>query len=456
MPSAPSPRTVFAPPPFVRLMIGLCALFMGCFNVLALVALVMEGPKPGVLVALGTLAVFNLLTLVVAVQTFRRAVLTADHIEYGLPLISRRVGLHEIQRVEHASAVLLHTASGVHRVKLGTRDPQAELFQALQRVLPEHAGLTVASLPFTWRPRQEVILTNLAMTLVFGPGFLVMGLGAGAVGVRSALHGEWVDAAGAGLALLVMGALGVLMTGMFLWSFRWKVEFSADSIIEVCPVRRRHFDTDDMLDIVVDGEIRKHKGRSREAWWLAVRFAGDRDIRIEPTENGVATAQNAKADRLELEGLCQDLRRLYGLVKAPKNSPLMDILDELRAMAPREQAHAFETVRDRINRLKAPDAVLQAARSADNADVLELLATCLADVNHAAAMPDMVRWLDHDEEQIRFVAAMALDSFSGKRFGVDGCIDGGWVQHDQIRAKAPALRQWWTAEGQALAARRAR
>lgn len=452
---------VFAPPLWIRLLVVGCAAFMGLFDLALVAAALLGGWEPGMEVAAAVLGVMSLLSVVVVVQNLRRAVLHEDHLELGLPLISRRVGLHEIRRVEHAGAVLLHTPRGVFRCKLAMRGPQARLVAALREALPEGRTRIVPGLPWTWRPRRGVVLTNLAMVLIFGPGAVAMGLGMGVVAVRVALAGQWLELVVAVAVVLLMFALAGLLTGLVLWNFRWRVDFGEDDLLEVFPVRRRRHRIVDLEDIAVGGELRTFKGHPRQVWWLALRFAGEtEELRIALTENGLATVHNAEADKLELDQLCEELRALYGL-DAPGGGALVALLDRARALEPGDLAAEFETLRDELVALRQPGAVLGAvlaleAESPVPADLRELLVTVLADFGHGPAMVHMVRWLDVPEDQLRFVAAMALDGLAGGRFGVENCIEGGWVQHDRVEALVPALKAWWEDEGVSAAADRAR
>jgi hypothetical protein len=59
----------------------------------------------------------------------------------------------------------------------------------------------------------------------------------------------------------------------------------------------------------------------------------------------------------------------------------------------------------------------------------------------------MVEWLDHPNEEVRFIAAFTLDNLADGRFNIEGMIVGGWVQHDQVQAVAPQIREWYHDEG---------
>lgn len=109
----------------------------------------------------------------------------------------------------------------------------------------------------------------------------------------------------------------------------------------------------------------------------------------------------------------------------------------------------FETLRDELNRLDptAQATVLTAAREHGDHDIIDLLVTVLADNAYPPAMPMFVQWLDHPNDEVRFAAAIALDMVANGRFGIESMIEGGWVQHDQIRAVVPAMRAWWQEEG---------
>jgi len=70
----------------------------------------------------------------------------------------------------------------------------------------------------------------------------------------------------------------------------------------------------------------------------------------------------------------------------------------------------------------------------------------LSDTLYPPAGPDFVHWLRHDNDEIRFASAMALDKLAGGRFEIDKMIDGGWVQHDKIRVITPKIEAWWREE----------
>lgn len=445
---------VFAAPLWLRLLMLGCALFIGLLMLALLVGLALEGPSRGLALAGAVLAGMGLLSLVVVARSFRRAVLAADHVSLGLPLIARRIPLHAVRRVVHGNGIELHTAQGTVRCRLALRDVEARFVQALEARLPEGAAAVARALPWTWRPRREVVATNIGMALGFGLGAPLLALGIATVVVERLRAGALLEAAAAGGFVLLLLALGALMGGLFLWSFRWAVVFGPDHILEVFPARRRRHPVAALRDITVAGEQRRHKGHTRQAWWLALHLEGvDEALRIEPTENGVAMAHSPEADHRELCRMRDELRGLYGLDRPP---PLAGLLAGARARDPDTLAEDFEGLRDELAALRDPDGVLPAALDPENAPLRELLITVLADFGHGPAMVHMVDWLDDADEQIRFVAAMALDGLAGGRFGVEACIVGGWVQHDQIRAKVPALRDWWAEEGPAAAAARTR
>lgn len=126
------------------------------------------------------------------------------------------------------------------------------------------------------------------------------------------------------------------------------------------------------------------------------------------------------------------------------------IVNRAKALPTDKYMHAFETLRDELNGLDpaALAVVLNAALNHSEHAIIDLLVTVLADNAYPPAMPHFVRWLDHANDEVRFAAALALDGAVNGRFQIDQMIDGGWVQHDQIRAAVPAIREWWQTEGE--------
>lgn len=105
----------------------------------------------------------------------------------------------------------------------------------------------------------------------------------------------------------------------------------------------------------------------------------------------------------------------------------------------------FETARDEIQALDpaAMQEVLSAALSEEWSDALDLLVTCLADVQYPPALEHLRRWMHHTNiEGIALPAADALDRLSGDRFNVLRFFSGGW---DELPATLQALGAWWDA-----------
>jgi hypothetical protein len=109
----------------------------------------------------------------------------------------------------------------------------------------------------------------------------------------------------------------------------------------------------------------------------------------------------------------------------------------------------FETLRDKLLALgpEAMPAILNVASHHNSHHMIDLLVTVLADVAYPPAMPMMIEWLNHPTEEVRFVAAFALDNLANGRFNIESLIVGGWVQHDQIQAAAPQIQRWYHNEG---------
>jgi hypothetical protein len=110
----------------------------------------------------------------------------------------------------------------------------------------------------------------------------------------------------------------------------------------------------------------------------------------------------------------------------------------------------FDTIRDEIHALgpEVMELVLAFALQKRASDVLDLLVMVLADVGYPPAMPHFVQWLDHENEEVRFASACALDSLADEQFGILQMIEGGWVQHDHVQAAIPSIKLWWQREGQ--------
>ncbi|MEM7801526.1 MAG: hypothetical protein AAF633_20190, partial [Chloroflexota bacterium] len=143
------------------------------------------------------------------------------------------------------------------------------------------------------------------------------------------------------------------------------------------------------------------------------------------------------------EGLAEELRlpqdKLSALLNIMMLMPTSTFYDE------------FETLRDKLAQIGlnvVPD-ILTAARQPTYRPVLELLVMVLSDYSYPPAAPDFITWLDHENDEILFASAMALDRLAGERFGIDKMISKGWVQYDRIRRSKPAILDWWTSEGKA-------
>jgi hypothetical protein len=128
-------------------------------------------------------------------------------------------------------------------------------------------------------------------------------------------------------------------------------------------------------------------------------------------------------------------------------TPLDPILARIRAMPLDVYNEQYESLRDEILAL-GPDVlphVLKAAKHPDPPYSLDLLMMVLADAHYRPALPAFVRWLDHPNEEVRFIAAWVLDDESGERFKTRDMIVRGHVQHDQVRAAIPKIKAWWWA-----------
>ncbi len=435
------------------------AAFVALLDVVFVIALVLEGPSRSLAVSAVVLLGMSALCVPVLATAFQRATLTADTLKLGLPLLQRSIRLADIQGVRLENALVVRTVHGNVRLRTGLRRTGLRVMQALSRRLPPEATDIARNLPFVYLPRTEVWVTNVLMTLLFGPGALAIAAGVSTVGIREAMRGNYFEALTTAGIVLFIGLLGALISGLFLFSFQWKVVFAANTVRVYYPLRWKTFAIADLQDIDVAGEIRTYKRVKRQAWWLALRFTGDREVRIEPTENGIAARQDAAADLQEVNQLRADLRRLYArdTPRTPEAPvPPSDLLAAVAALSEAEVGDQYENLRDQLAALRDPKRILLAARAPCAPHLTDLFATVLADAAYADAMPWMVELLDHTDPQVRFVAAMALDALAQGKFGIETKIVGGWVQHDAIAAEIPAIRAWWTKEGASAAADLAR
>lgn len=104
----------------------------------------------------------------------------------------------------------------------------------------------------------------------------------------------------------------------------------------------------------------------------------------------------------------------------------------------------FESLRDEALALGEPAmaAVLQEARRDPPGHLLEWLVYLLSDRTYRPALPDYIRWLEHENDEVCFAAAVTVDNMANGRFGLQELIAEGWAPYDQIRARAPAMQQW--------------
>lgn len=433
----PMPRQVFRPPLWMTLLTAGSGLFMLALTAAAAVGFAVTG-ESGLDVAALVMLPLDLIAVVVLARSLRRVVLTTDHIELGWPLIGRKVRLDDIERVEHRDGMVIHTRTGLVRCRFVHRDAQVAVVAALRERLPDGGRGAPPSLPIEWRPRWSNLSTNIVMTVLFGPGMGLFGVGILGLGVQAALRQEWGEAIGAALGGVATVLVALGLTAMFLWSFRWRVVFGEDVVVETFPVRSKRRDAARIEDICVAGETRVMKGVPRQAWWLSVRFSGDDELRLEPTENGVAAEFSPEADKLELDELAHHLRRLYGLEGRAVRALLAGV-------AGRDLGPGFEALRDKLVATADLAGVLAVARKTTDPDLLDLLVTVSVDLGSAAARDDWLRWLRHDDERVRWTAALGLDGLAGGRFDVAQMIQGGWVQHDRVAEVVPALERWFQA-----------
>jgi hypothetical protein len=130
------------------------------------------------------------------------------------------------------------------------------------------------------------------------------------------------------------------------------------------------------------------------------------------------------------------------------SDPILSLLARARALGDKFYEE-FENLRDAFHAL-GPDAfprIHQEAQNTTDSEILELLVVVLVESAYPPAFPDFISWLEHPNDEIRYYCASALDQIAEKRFRIDKMIEGGWVQHDKIRAAIPAIKDWWASGG---------
>jgi hypothetical protein len=170
-----------------------------------------------------------------------------------------------------------------------------------------------------------------------------------------------------------------------------------------------------------------------------------------PTAKGVKTTAGANKDAAKDSQTGSSPNEGAVPISPPltPSSPAHKLLEKIRQMEESEYFDQFETLRDELIALgpEAMPTILNVARNNNDHVMIDLLVTVLVDMAYPPAMPMMVEWLDHPNEEVRFAAAIALDMLAGGRFNINDMIVGGWVQHDQIQAIAPQIQEWYHSEG---------
>jgi hypothetical protein len=238
-------------------------------------------------------------------------VLSDEELVYSGLLGSSRVRLDAIGTIEPGQALRIVAGPRTLVIRMGQRGVQGQLAQVLRQRLPG-AFHRRDALPFTWRPRGQVVGVNLVFLL------LAVGMaGLGGLGLLQGgwdlLHRQWADGLATLFAAGMMVLVGVGMTLLLLTTTLLRVDFTAERITARYPVRWKRFAASGLKTVLLASETRTYRGISRTAWFLDLGFDDQRTLRIEPTENGVPADFAPDSDRDELTVLRDDLRRLYGV-----------------------------------------------------------------------------------------------------------------------------------------------
>ncbi len=283
-------------------------LVLGAFALAACVGVAFDRDA---LFVLGFVALLELATVGTGLSSFRKVVLSDEELVYSGLLGSSRVRLDAIGTIEPGQALRIVAGPRTLVIRMGQRGVQGQLAQVLRQRLPG-AFHRRDALPFTWRPRGQVVGVNLVFLL------LAVGMaGLGGLGLLQGgwdlLHRQWADGLATLFAAGMMVLVGVGMTLLLLTTTLLRVDFTAERITARYPVRWKRFAASGLKTVLLASETRTYRGISRTAWFLDLGFDDQRTLRIEPTENGVPADFAPDSDRDELTVLRDDLRRLYGV-----------------------------------------------------------------------------------------------------------------------------------------------
>jgi hypothetical protein len=273
---------------------------------------------------------------------------------------------------------------------------------------------------------------------------------------------------------LMSTGFGLMFLYMLVREFPRKYRFSPSEISLHYLFHSVRHPVQGLQAVNVKEDPRKVRGVPRTVYQLEFLYADGSVITLEPNGFGFPMDYiDAREAQITAE-LAAQIRHAYQLSpqkppaaepksapppqpvgESPMSAPLAPpspahaLIEEIRRMPIDDYIEAYETLRDELIALGpgAMPAVLNTARNNSSHLMIDLLVTVLADLAYPPAMPMMVEWLNHPQEEVRFVAAFALDNLAGGRFNVEGMIVGGWVEHDQIQAIVPQMREWYHNEG---------
>lgn len=359
----------------------------------------------------------------------------------------QRIAYESITAVSPAyTHITITTQNGKVRLHKLFANDDARLVNALETHVPALQQRRAARLSATF----PIVVTDKPTAPIFS-GIVGLALaGFGAFTLWYAITGPDPIDAFQRWVMPMMGLLSLFFGGLFLylllWNYPRRTVFTAAQMRQHFLLRTTVQPMQGIIAFEPGHEVRTVRGVPRQVHHIVFRYDDGRSYKWVPGEFSFPVDYIDAYEAGRVAELTQQLRRAY---LAPAAAAAQAIIERAKALPYDAYMVEFETLRDELNRL-APTAqatVLAAAREYGDHDIIDLLVTVLADNAYPPAMPMFVQWLDHPNDEVRFAAAIALDMVANGRFGIESMIEGGWVQHDQIRAAVPTMRAWWQEEG---------
>ncbi|MFZ0545665.1 MAG: hypothetical protein WAM60_09520 [Candidatus Promineifilaceae bacterium] len=448
-------------PPLFRLLNGISVLVFLGIAFLGWMAYLQEGVGWGLPAAVIMLALtaFWLFALAASPQLVQFG---EDHLLIRRWLGTTKLAYQEISAVRQSRPfIILQIPRRTIRLYKLYANTDAKIMTALEKYVP--AANTVQqerlrpSLPFTFQSASTGAFgTLVGMVLLLGGGIATFVY---LITEPDQVEGlQWVCIP---FFSFISTGFGLLFLYMLVRQYPRKYLFTPSEIRLQYLFHAVRHPAQGLRSVTVKESPRTVRGVPRNLYQLELAYANGATVLLEPNAFAFPMDYIDAKEAKRTADLAAQIRYAYQL-SAPEPegqsqmpatptplSPASPLLEQIERMTADDYYTSFETLRDELNALgpEALPAVLDAARSNSSHRMIDLLVTVLADAAYPPAMRDMVEWLEHPNEEVRFVAAYTLDTLADGRFNIEGMIAGGWVQHDQIQAAAPAIRQWFEDDG---------